>query len=209
MARTEVHQWCLQSGLRWRVQCPLIAHVTCKSEETKMKPHWMIAVAALAMGPAGTALAQTPAAVNCKTDPQFAQMDFAVGLWDVTAKGEKDAEVRIEKILDDCAIAETWKAVSPKGDGRGLFVFSAALQSWSYLWAANTPSTTGFKGSMTKPGEMLFTTVKPLPNGVMRLRHWTLNLLPDGRIRELSVGSNDDGKTWTTEYELFWTKKPQ
>lgn len=62
---------------------------------------------------------------------------------------------------------------------------------------------------MTKLGEMLYTTVKPPPNGVMRLRHWTLNVLPDGRIRELSAGSNDDGKTWTTEYELFWTKKPQ
>ncbi|WP_428332570.1 hypothetical protein [Novosphingobium sp.] len=172
-----------------------------------MKSHWMIAATALTMAPAGVASAQAPTPVNCRTDPAFTQMDFAVGHWDVTAKGAKDAEVRIEKILDDCAIAETWKAVAPKGDGRGLFVYSAAQQSWSYLWAANTPSTTGFKGSLTKPGEILFSTVKPLPGGVMRLRHWTLNLLPDGRIRELSVGSNDDGKTWTTEYELFWTKK--
>lgn len=174
-----------------------------------MKYHSPIAAAVLAIVSASNASAQAPAAANCKTDPAFAQMDFAVGHWDVTANGEKDAEVRIEKVLDDCAIAETWKAVKPKGDGRGLFVYSAMLQNWSYLWAANTPSTTAFKGNLTKPGEILFSTVKPLPNGVMRLRHWTLNALPDGRIRELSVGSNDDGKTWTTEYELFWTKKPQ
>jgi len=179
-----------------------------KFEEPLMKSPWLIA-AALVTVSAGPAFAQASAPVNCKTDPAFAQMDFALGHWDVTANGEKDAEVRIEKILDDCAIGETWKAVKPKGDGRGLFVYSAPMQSWSYLWAANTPSTTGFKGSATKPGEILFSTVKPLPNGVMRLRHWTLNLLPDGRIRELSVGSNDDGKTWTNEYELFWTKKPQ
>ena len=31
--------------------------------------------------------------------------------------------------------------------------------------------------------------------------------LPDGRLRELSVLSTDNGETWETEYELFWTRK--
>jgi hypothetical protein len=34
-------------------------------------------------------------------------------------------------------------------------------------------------------------------------RHWAA----DGTIRELSVGTEDGGTTWTTEYDLKWVRR--
>src|SRR5687768_14236245 len=42
--------------------------------------------------------------VPCADDPIFKQQDFTVGHWDVYANGKKTAEVRMEKVLKDCAI---------------------------------------------------------------------------------------------------------
>lgn len=39
---------------------------------------------------------------------------------------------------------------------------------------------------------------------VPRLRHSTLTRTGDGGIRELSMGSEDDGATWEVEYGLHW-----
>jgi hypothetical protein len=30
--------------------------------------------------------------------------------------------------------------------------------------------------------------------------------LPDGRVEELSVGSDDAGASWKSEYKLIWTR---
>jgi hypothetical protein len=151
------------------------------------------------------ASAQAPAACG---DPLYQGQDFSVGHWDVLNAGKKTAEVLMEKALDGCAITEHWTVpAGKKGNGIGLFVYSALLKGWSYLWASDTGSTTAFTGSITKPGEILYVTEKPLGDGKVRLRHWTLTLQPDGTVRELSVGTEDQGKTWTTEYDLLWVKK--
>ena len=134
--------------------------------------------------------------------------DFTVGEWDVFNGGKKSAEVKMEKVLGGCAIHETWTAADDKeGDGLGIFVYSALLKGWSYLWASDTGATTAFTGQIIKPGEIQYVTQKPLGDGKVRLRHWSLILLPDGKVRELSVGTEDNGTTWTTEYDLLWVKK--
>jgi hypothetical protein len=145
--------------------------------------------------------------VPCSDDPIFQQQDFTVGHWDVYKDGQKTAEVRLEKALKDCAIHETWTPVEGKpGNGLGLFTYSRLLKSWGYFWVADTGQTTHFAGALQSPGNIRYQTEAPLPNGGRRVRHWSLILQPDGSVRELSVGSND-GKTWTTEYDLLWRKK--
>ena len=54
---------------------------------------------------------------------------------------------------------------------------------------------------------MLYVTEKPLAGGKVRLRHWTLSLMADGTIRELATGTEDGGKTWTTDYDLKWVRR--
>ena len=158
-----------------------------------------------------SALLALPAAAGvCTDDPKFREQDFTVGEWDVFAGERKTADVSMKRILNGCVIEERW-TVAPgrEGNGVGLFNWSPLLKNWVYHWATDNGSTTSFRGQLIKPGEMRYVTEKPLPDGRTRLRHWTLNANPDGSIRELSVGTEDGGKTWTTEYDLKWVRKKQ
>ena len=162
-------------------------------------------LAALALAVPGAARAQD-APAGC-TGPVYAGQDFTVGSWDVFTGAKKTAEVTMEKTLDGCAISERWTVPAGEaGNGLGLFVYSALLKGWSYLWASDTGSTTAFTGTLIRPGEIRYVTEKPLGGGKVRLRHWTLSAQPGGKVRELSVGTEDGGKTWTTEYDLMWVR---
>ena len=158
---------------------------------------------------AAPALAQQPGPETCRTDMKFREQDFTVGTWDVYSGAEKTAEVTMELILNDCVIHERWKVTNgrPTGNGVGLFNYSPLLKDWGYYWATDNGATTSFRGSLIKPGEMRYVTERPLPGGKVRLRHWTLLAMPDGTIRELAVGTEDGGKSWTTEYDLKWVRK--
>ncbi len=165
------------------------------------------ALIAPALALAAPAAAQT--ADTCKNDPKFRELDFTVGSWDVYTGEKKTDEVTMTLILNDCAIEEHWKKTDghPTGNGIGLFNYSRLLGSWGYSWATDDGAATVFRGNLAKPGEMLYVTEKPLPGGKVRLRHWTLSLMPDGTIRELATGTEDGGKTWTTDYDLKWVKR--
>lgn len=153
--------------------------------------------------------AQANPADTCRNDAKFREQDFTLGSWDVYTGDKKTDEVTMSLILNDCVIEEHWKRADgrPTGNGIGLFNYSRLLGSWGYTWATDDGAATVFRGNLAKPGEMLYVTEKPLPGGKVRLRHWTLSLMPDGTIRELATGTEDGGKTWTTDYDLKWVRR--
>jgi len=176
-----------------------------------MKNILLAALTATALMSSVSAMAQTPPPKPpaCKDDPNFQQLDFWIGHWDVFS-GEngtqKSAEVLVESILDGCGQYELWDSVRG-ADGRGLTTYDRRTGKWNYFWVAANGSTSNFVGELIDPNQMRFVVEQKQASGKMRLRHWTLFLLPNGRIRELSVGTEDGGATWTTEYDLYWTKK--
>ncbi|RKF21229.1 hypothetical protein D6851_10015 [Altericroceibacterium spongiae] len=148
---------------------------------------------------------------RCRAEEGFRQQDFTLGEWDVYAGEVKIAEVRMEPVLRDCAIEEHWTVTGGRetGNGIGLFSYSPLHGDWGYHWASDTGSTSRFRGERVGPGEMRYVTRQPAPEaeGGVRVRHWTLTAMPDGTIRELSRGSEDDGEHWTIEYDLKWVRK--
>lgn len=166
-------------------------------------------LAALAAAPLLAQSAQpTPKAEICRSDARYRQQDFTLGNWDVFSGTTKTAEVSMTLILNDCVIEERWTNHRGRDDnGVGLFSFSPLLGNWGYYWATDVGTTTSFRGTLIKPGEIRYVTEKPLGNGKVRLRHWTLSQNPDGSIRELSVGTEDGGATWITEYDLKWVRR--
>ncbi|HWI86884.1 MAG TPA: hypothetical protein VNT42_11260, partial [Sphingomonas sp.] len=143
----------------------------------------------------------------CADDPLYRQQDFILGTWDVFSGTKPVAQVRMERQLGGCAIREIWtEAGGAPGSGLGLFTYSRLLKAWQYLWAADTGKASIFSGSQTSPGAMRYIATHPLPDGGSRTRDWKILLLPDGRVRELCVGSNDQGRTWATEYDLTWVR---
>lgn len=146
----------------------------------------------------------------CQDDPNYHLQDFAVGSWDVYAGEKRTAEVRLEWVLGGCAINEVWTPADPggKGHGRGLFTYSKLLKAWHYYWAADGGTTTYFTSAPSKPGEILYVTTLTTAAGKLRRRHWTLTAQSDGGVRELSLATEDNGQTWSTEYDLSWRRKP-
>jgi hypothetical protein len=137
--------------------------------------------------------------------PEYRQLDFWIGDWTVYKDKEKLSDVTVENILKGCALAETWTAAHGS-DGRGLATYNPLDKKWEYFWVADRGYTSHFTGQLLQD-EMQFVIEQPTPDGKTRLRHWSLIKLPDGRVRELSVGSVDNGQHWSTEYDFTWIRK--
>jgi hypothetical protein len=149
-----------------------------------------------------------PVPFNCSdagAHPEFRQLDFWLGDWEVFNGENKISEVHVGKVLNDCALQENWHGLRG-GDGLGVSTYNQKTKEWEYFWVSARGATSHFTGSLL-PQEMRFRIRQPLPTGGTRMRHWSLIQLPGGKVREFSVGSNDDGATWTTEYDYTWVPK--
>jgi hypothetical protein len=136
---------------------------------------------------------------------EYRQMDFIVGTWEVSNKGQKSADVTLERTsASGCGLVETWHSVNG-GGGNGLFGYSPAGKGWQYFWVPSSgqPSWLHEGKPTANPNEMEFTLTRTQADGTSHESHWTLTKTADDHIRELSVNTAD-GKT---EYELIWSRK--
>jgi hypothetical protein len=163
----------------------------------------MFGLGSLAQTRPSTAPAPSPC-LDEAAHPEYRQLDFWVGEWEVFNGDKKLADVSVTKILNNCALSESWKG--SHGDGVGISLYNARIKKWEYFWAADHGATSFFVGELLS-NEMRYRMEQPQPDGTVRLRHWSLTKLPDGKVRELSVGSTDDGATWNTEYDYTWVLK--
>lgn len=158
---------------------------------------------------AATPVAAQQAVPPCDQDPHFHELDFALGEWIATnTAGTPRATVRMEKVLDGCAISDQWiRPAGEKGNGLALLSYSRLFGRWTYAWASDRAVVTYFTGHQVEPGHMLFATEEPTATG-RHIRRWSLSRKADGGVRELSLGSDDGGKSWSTEYDIHWSRKP-
>ena len=150
-----------------------------------------------------TAFAQKP----CEKDPVYNQFDFWIGEWDVyDLKGNVAGRSVISKILDNCVIVEEWASnVAQQGlifKGNSFNSYNAATKQWQQNWVDNTGGSNNYLTGYFENNAMHFKST-PFPNnGKTSIRTITFFKLEDGKVRQLGEISNDDGKTWTTEYDL-------
>jgi len=171
----------------------------------------ILGLIALSLAP-GHALAQTreEAAAACKTDPNYRSQDFTLGKWEVVNGDRKIATVVMERVLNDCAIRQTWRPINPQnrlGSVDGVFSYSRFNAGWLYTFATDYNNSNYFVGKATAPNKIEYVVPpRQLPNGNVRMQRWSLMLRPDGKVSELSLVSEDGGKSWVQEYDLIWTK---
>jgi hypothetical protein len=67
--------------------------------------------------------------------PEFCQVDFRVGEWEVFRGSTKLSEVSMQKILNDSALAESWTATHGSSD-RGLSTYNCLTRKSGSLWVA-------------------------------------------------------------------------
>ena len=149
------------------------------------------------------------AAQPCKdahANPEYRQLDFWVGEWNVFSGKQKVGESSVRLILKDCVVFENWSG-SQGGDGKSFNKYDPVAHRWEQFWVSDSGTTNYFKGSLVN-GEMRYVyEMPPAPSRGMLTRHLTFSKLPDGSVRQLSERSTDAGKTWATEYDFVYMKK--
>jgi len=140
----------------------------------------------------------TPA---CTQDPNRRAFDFWVGKWEVTGRGGQSAGSSVvERISDGCGLLESWTSAGGN-TGKSLSTYNPYLRRWQQYWVGGGGDVTEFRESDWRDGSLSFIARGPHPADRRRM---TFTRLPDGRVRQHGERSADEGRTWTTEYDLTY-----
>jgi uncharacterized protein (TIGR02246 family) len=164
-------------------------------------------VALLLAGPAG---AQTSR--PCADAPEYRQLDFWIGEWDVAPAPGSTAVTsgrsRIESVANQCAITENY--ISTAGyAGRSFNTYNQEKRRWEQFYVDNMGALHHYLGQF-RDGNMYFEadgirTLGPTsPLATVKMTFF--NQGPD-QLRQLGEQSTDGGKTWTTAYDLIYRRR--
>jgi tetratricopeptide (TPR) repeat protein len=141
-------------------------------------------------------------------DAEFKQFDFWLGDWDV-AQASDSAHLgasSISKEMNGCVVWENWTTAGGPYFGKSYNTWNANLKRWEQYWVDTSGGVMFFHGGLKQDVMDYWTDDVPQSTGGTLLRHLQFfNLGPD-KVRQFSQGSSDGGKTWTTEYDLIYTR---
>ncbi len=147
------------------------------------------------------------AAYPCEHDEAFSAFDFWIGEWDVHGPGGAYAGSNvIERAERGCVLIENWSSASG-GSGMSINYLDKINGEWVQIWNDASGSQINTRGGMTEEGMLLVGTIHYVASDSTFPFRGLWTLLPDGRVRQFFEQSADDGETWTTWFEGFYTRK--
>ncbi|MCH8943830.1 MAG: tetratricopeptide repeat protein [Proteobacteria bacterium] len=147
------------------------------------------------------------AAYPCEHDEAFSAFDFWVGEWEVHGAGGTYAGSNvIERAERGCVLIEIWSSASG-GSGMSINYLDKVSGEWVQVWNDASGSQINIRGGMTEEGMLLVGTIHYVSSGSTQPFRGLWTLLPDGRVRQFFETSADDGETWTSWFEGFYTRK--
>lgn len=158
------------------------------------------------MSVAGDAQGQQPAIPD-----EASQFDFWVGEWDLswkTPQGETQRGTNtISKILDGRVIEERFDG-GPDNPLRGVShsVYSARQKMWKQTWVDNSGGYLDFTGGMAD-GEMTLSRSFTGPGGKQGLQRMVFFNIQQDSLDWRWESSTDDGKTWTLQWKVHYSRK--
>lgn len=137
---------------------------------------------------------------------EYRQFDFWVGEWEVfNPDGKKVGENRIEKILGDCSLKESWRGVTGSV-GHSFNIYDSGSQQWHQTWVDNRGTLLLLDGGLVD-GAMVLQGVTQGPEGeVLNKITWTP--IADN-VRQVWQVSSDKGKTWKTIFNGLYKEVRQ
>jgi hypothetical protein len=150
-------------------------------------------------------LAKEDIAVNpCKAAPEFRQFDFWIGEWDAkNVAGVTVGSSSIQLILGSCVIFENWS--TPVMSGKSFNIYDVNDKKWHQTWVDDKGSFTHYIGNFVD-GKMVYVADTVIA-GKKTLAKMTFSKLPNGDVRQFGENSTDDGKTWTTSFDLTYSRR--
>ncbi len=145
----------------------------------------------------------------CVYRPEARQFDFWVGDWDVSNAGAPAGTSRIEKMVGDCVIFESWTGVNGYV-GKSFNVYDPVKKRWQQTWVDVTGRITEYYGEF-RDGNLYYLSesISTGPDGKEQrtLGRMTFFNLGKDQVRQLWEQSTDEGKTWTVAFDGLYTRK--
>lgn len=137
--------------------------------------------------------------------PEYRQLDYWLGEWDVQAVGQKIATSSIQLTLDECVIFENYYSLRGYA-GKSFSIYDSATKRWEQRYVDTAGAFHEWKGGLEGDRMRFFWhhddgTGKP---AVERMTY-----IKDGadKVRQLIETSSDDGKTWATTYDGLYVRR--
>ena len=139
--------------------------------------------------------------------PDFRHFDFWIGEWDVkSADGTRTLGTNvIEPLNGKCGVHEFWTDARG-GTGRSLNTFNRPDGKWHQVWVGLAGGLLHLTGGL-EDGAMVMEGITAGPNGAQVRNRVTWTPLPDGRVRQHWESSTDQGKTWTTTFDGYYSRR--
>ena len=151
--------------------------------------------------------AMSKLAYPCEDNAAFEQFDFWVGEWEVHGPAGGFAGTNsITKEERGCMLQERWVNAAG-GTGQSINYVDQVTGEWVQVWNAEGGSQINIRGGLTDDGMLLVGTLHTVGTDTTIPFRALWTLLPDGRVRQFFEQSTDDGETWTTWFEGFYTRK--
>jgi len=154
----------------------------------------------------GAAAPSAPAAEpsRCAT-PEYRQFDFWIGDWDAfdaDAPGVPAARVRVDAILDGCAVRENYEGTNGLV-GESFSIYDASRRVWHQTWVTNRGHLLVLEGEF-RNGRMTLRATETTANGPVL---WRGVWIPDAAgVRETAVTSDDGGRTWKPRFDMLFRR---
>jgi hypothetical protein len=141
----------------------------------------------------------------------YRQFDFWIGEWEAFGLKGKAGDSKISIILDSCVVLEEWTSASKQNGltytGKSFNSYNNATKQWQQTWTDNTGNTAEFLRGEGAEGKVIFYADKVAgSNGKIFMRRLTFTKLSNDKVRQFGERSDDEGKTWTTEYDLEYRR---
>lgn len=154
-----------------------------------------------------------PPASPCISNEVYRQFDFWIGDWEAfNPKGKKAGDSKISLILDSCVILEEWSSVAVPGGflykGKSFNTYNAALKQWQQTWTDNVGGNTHYVKGVHEDRKIIFQTDPwQFSKDTMAISKLTFFNLDANKVRQLGEISKDDGRTWSTQFDLEYRRK--
>ena len=133
------------------------------------------------------------------TAPEHRQFDFWVGKWDVypTGKDQLVAHSLIESVYAGCGVRENWMPLKAAGGG-SLNIYLPEEKHWEQFWIDGQGTRATFVGGWN--GKAM--VIQGKWGGPLVRISYSRNA--DGSVRQFGEQSTDEGKTWSTSFDLTY-----
>lgn len=143
----------------------------------------------------------------CTMAPEYRQFDFWIGEWEVQSNGsgQTAGKSSVQLILGECIIFENWTGISGV-NGKSFNLYNAVTKQWQQKWVDDRGTITDYAGGW-KEDRMEFLANQLQSDGKTQLLRMTFFKLDPDRVRQFGELSTDEGKTWSTQYDLIYVRK--